>query len=337
MAVWTEFQPLESLVLGNLFPTDQLLSQLNLRDKWADAFRYINDQSLIELNAISDLLSSRNVKVKRPKDYDISMANMTLGPSLSPRDWFMVYGNVVLQGNDAYANHNLRTHSTLGIHDMETISMPNYDMWADKGFDDLEHNTVQRPYYHTANMLRCGHDIFYSLYPCRTGNTAGLDWMMDHIMEINPKARFHPVDTQEHLDGAIFFVRPGLILSNMSKDRLPDFFATWDVIVVDESDKHAFYKSTLAYKWKKLSPIVAKEYAWFMQTNPEETCFSINGLSLDENTIIFPGNNPSLFRKLEKIGIECLSVSMRAISFWDSGLHCCTSELSRSGGLEDFS
>ena len=337
MAVWTEFQPLKSVILGNLFPTDELLAQLKLRGKWADAFKYINDQSLIELEKISDLLISRNIDVKRPKHYSISSSEGPAGPSLSPRDWLMVYGDVALQGNDAFANHNIRTFSTLGIHSIETISMPTYDVWADVGFNDLEYMKLQRPYFHTANMLRCGHDIFYSSNDCRTGNDFGFQWMVSEITKINPKARFHAVDTEEHLDGSISFVRPGLLLSNISKDRLPRFFDKWDVLVVDESDMHAFYRDTLAYKWKKLNPIVAKDYAWFMQTNPQETCFSINGLSLDENTIIFPGINPSLFRRLERLGIECLTVSMRAISFWDSGLHCCTSELARSGDLEDYS
>jgi N-dimethylarginine dimethylaminohydrolase len=249
----------------------------------------------------------------------------------------MVYGDTVIQGNDAFAGHNLRTSSTLSIHDLPTISMPHDDTWAVGGFDELERIELARPYYHTANFLRLGHDIFYSSHPCRTGNARGLDWIKDKIKDINHKARFHQVDAEEHLDGYIMFVRPGLLLSTKPKDRLPDYFSSWDVITVDESDKDRAYKKTLAYRWKKLNPIVASEYAWFMQANPQETWFSINGLSIDERTIIFPGVHPYLFSKLESLGIECLTVSMRALSFWDSGLHCCTSELARSGDLEDYS
>ena len=336
MSVWTEFQPLKSVILGNLFSTVELLTQLKLRGKWADVFKHINEQSLQELDDIANLLMSKGIDVIRPNRYPLRNSIGPAGPALSPRDWFMVYGDKLIQGNDAFANHNLRTTSTLGLLDMETKIMPTHDIWFAGGFDELEGFDLPRPYYHTANFLRCGYDIFHSSHPCRTGNSRGLEWIKARIIEINPKARFHVVDAEEHLDGYIMFIRPGLLLSTRSKDRLPDYFSRWEVITVEESDKDKAYKKTLAYRWKKLNPIVADEYSWFMQANPEETWFSINGLSIDENTVIFPGTHPSLFKKLEKLGIECISVSMKALSFWDSGLHCCTSEISRYGELEDY-
>jgi len=336
MSVWTEFQPLRSVILGNVFPTDELLGQLKLRGKWADAFKNINDQSLRELEVIAEVLSDRGVEVLRPNQYPLLHVTGPSGPALSPRDWFIVYGDRAMQGNDAFANHNVRTTSTIGLHALKTDIMPTHDIWFSGGFNELESIDLARPYYHTANLLRCGHDIFYSLHPCRTGNQRGLAWMKARITEINPKVRFHAVDAEEHLDGYIMFIKPGLLLSTKSKDRLPDFFKKWEVITVDETDKDKVYKKTLAHRWKKLNPIVANEYSWFMQANPEETWFSINGLSIDENTVIFPGMHSSLFKKLEKLGIECISVSMKAISFWDSGLHCCTAEISRHGGLEDY-
>lgn len=336
MSVWTEFQPLRSVILGNVFPTDELLTKLKLRGKWAEAFRHINDQSHIELKNIAEVLSSKGIEVLRPSQYTLAHDTGPAGPALSPRDWFMVYGDRAIQGNDAFANHNLRTISTIGLHGLETDIMPTHNIWFSGSFDELESIDLARPYYHTANLLRCGYDMFHSSNPCRTGNTLGLEWIKASISKTNPKARFHVVDAEEHLDGYIMFIKPGLLLSTKSKDRLPNFFNKWEVITVDQSDKDKAYKKTLAYRWKKLNPIVANEYSWFMQANPEETWFSINGLSIDENTVMFPGMHPSLFKKLERLGIECISVSMKALSFWDSGLHCCTSEISRDGELEDY-
>jgi len=336
MPVWTEFQPLKSIVLGNLFPTDELLSYIGLKEKWAGVFRHINDESIRELDAIEALLRSRNIRVCRPSPYPLSTDQGPAGPALSPRDWLMVYGNTAIQGNDAFANHHVRTTSTLPIHDLNTTCMPTNNEWIIGGFNDAESSVLERPYYHTANFLRCGKDIFYSDKPCRTGNNAGLQWMMSRISLINPDVRFHAIDAEEHLDGHIMFIRPGLMISTISKNRLPCYFSKWEVITIKPDEKHRAYKKTLAFKWKKLNPIVAAEYAWFMQANPEETWFSVNGLSLDENTAIFPGVHARLFTKLEKLGVECLSVSMRAVSFWDSGLHCCTSELDRQGDLEDY-
>ena len=336
MSVWTEFQPLKSVILGNLFPTDELLSQLKLRGKWADAFRYINDRSLEELEEIANLLASREIKVLRPKTYNFNSPYGAAGPSLSPRDWLLVYGDVALQGNDAFANHNIRTESTLGIHDIPTLSLPTDDIWCDGNFDDIAKNNLGRPYYHTANILRCGNDIFYSSHPGRTGNEMGFRWMVEKLKIINEKIRFHEVTAEEHLDGTIMFIKPGLVVSMVSRDRLPDFFSKWEVITVEEPDKRKAYKASLAHRYKKLNPIVASEYAWFMQANPEETWFTMNGLSINEETVIFPGFDANLFNQLEKKSIECISVSMKALTFWDAGLHCCTSELTRSGELEDY-
>jgi len=309
---------------------------LNLRDKWSDAFRYINDQSLKELDDIASLLMSRGIEVLRPKVYNFSSCYGLSGPSLSPRDWLLAYGDVVLQGNDAFPNHNMRTASTLGIHDMQTISMPTNDIWCNGNFDDLEKYDLGRPYYHTANILRYGNDIFYASLPGRTGNRSGFEWISRQIRKINNNARFHIVEADEHLDGHIMFIKPGLLVSLIPQSHLPDFFSKWEVIVVEEPDKRKAYSMSLAHKYKKLNPIVAREYAWFMQANPEETWFTMNGLSLDENTVIFPGFDANLFNKLEKRSIECISVSMKALTFWDAGLHCCTSELSRIGTLEDY-
>jgi glycine amidinotransferase len=169
----------------------------------------------------------------------------------------------------------------------------------------------------------------------RTGNTLGRDYILKELTTINPNVRFHDVDCEEHLDGYIFFVRPGLLLSRISKDRLPAYFKNWDIVYVDE--QFEVYNKILNYKWKKMNPIVAQEYAWFLQTNPEETLFSLNGLSINESTVIFPGKSKNIFNILEKFGINCVSVDMRAISYWDSGLHCCTSEIYRAGNLEDYS
>jgi N-dimethylarginine dimethylaminohydrolase len=188
---------------------------------------------------------------------------------------------------------------------------------------------------HTANVLRCGMDVFMTSNLGRTGNEEGRACVVQALKQVNPQVRIHYVDCEEHLDGYIFFIRPGLLLSRIAKDRLPLFFKNWTIIAVDETAE--VYNKVMQYKWKKLNPIVAQEYAWFLQSNPEETLFSLNGLSINETTVMLPGISKSVFTQLEKLGINCVSVDMRALTYWDSGLHCCTSELERIENLEDYS
>lgn len=334
MTVWSEFQPLQTVVLGRLFDTENLLSFLSLSPKWQQYFKAINEQALNELELISTALTNSGVEVLRTTPYNIQTNEGPAGPPLSPRDWLLVYGNKTILGNDAFVNHNVRTHSTDHLLQYY-IRMPHNDIWANEVLGELNSQTLQRPYMHTANILRCGMDVFITQDLGKTGNEIGRKWIIDELKSINPNVRIHNINCEEHLDGYLFFVKPGLVLSRFAKDRLPEFFKHWDVIQVDESVE--VYNKVMQYKWKKLNPIVAQQYAWFLQTNPEETMFSINGLSINESTVMFPGKSPVIFSQLEKRGIDCISVDMKAISYWDSGLHCCTSELQRSGELADYS
>lgn len=334
MSVWSEFQPLKSVILGNIFPTQDLLSYLSLTPKWETNFKLINDQAIAELENIASVIRSFNVDVQRPSLYNLETNAGPAGPALSPRDWYFKYGDKTIVGNDAFENHNLRTSSTdhlLGNY----YKIDHQNIWAKDSFNDLLSENLNRPYMHTANLLRCGMDIFISKNLGRTGNEQGCQSIVSVLKDINPKVRIHFIDCDEHLDSYLFFIKPGLMLSRITKDRLPDFFQKWNVIHVDE--QFEVYNKILNYKWKKLNPIVAKEYSWFLQSNPEETLFSLNALSINESTVVFPGKSKHIFNALEKLGITCVSVDMRAISYWDSGLHCCTSEIDRVGDLEDYS
>ena len=57
---------------------------------------------------------------------------------------------------------------------------------------------------------------------------------------------------------------------------------------------------------------------------------------INENTVLFTGKHKRLFNQLEKHGVDCVSVDLRATTFWDNGLHCVTNELEREGQLEDY-
>ena len=338
MAVWTEFQPLKSVVLGRLFPTEELLSNINLSGIYANAFRNINDTAIEELDKIEHLLVSLGVEVKRPAIYHMRQPCGLATPPIAMRDTFMIYGDKVIEANEAFENHQMRIDGSRNLYShLQIESIPHHNTWANVQLNEFNSDNLSRPYLHTANVLRCGKDLFISNSVRITGNRLGLNYLENLIQKLYPQTRIHWVDAEEHLDGYIFMIRPGLALSTIERNRLPDFFGNWDILTVTENDRNAAYKKTLAYKWKKLHPLVAHEYSTFLTNCTEETFFTINALSVDENTVIFPGYDSTLFRKLEKMKVTCIPVDMRATSFWDSGLHCCTNELQRLGDLEDYS
>ena len=67
-----------------------------------------------------------------------------------------------------------------------------------------------------------------------------------------------------------------------------------------------------------------------------KTYFNLNSLSIDENTVLFTGTDKDLFNQLERKGITCVPVSMKATTFWDTGVHCATNELERIGELQNY-
>jgi hypothetical protein len=339
MAVWSEFQPLRSVVLGNIFSSEEILTALDLKPKWQQSFKHIVDTALIELDTISNVITKLGVEVVRPNMYSMQHQGEFSVPPLAVRDVFMVYGNSCIEGNEAFANNQRRVSSSQHAYSTMNIDcVPTNNQWYAGTFNDLATDTIARPYLHTANILRCGNDMFVSRDLGRTGNQQGLDYFKNWAATVNPTVKFHWIDTDEHLDGSIFLVRPGLMLSAIDPNKLPAFFDKWTVIPVKSSvDSKNIYKELYAHRYKKLNPIIAEKYSWFLQCEPEETLFSLNALSVDQNTVIFPGVDRELFAQLAKHHVDCVSVDMRAISFWDSGLHCCTNEIHRSGELEDYS
>lgn len=339
MTVWSEFQPLKSVVLGNIFPSDEILNELDLNSRWQPPFRHIVDTALSELDNISKTLTDLGVDVFRPKMYSMRNNHQFSVPPLAMRDVFMIYGNNCIEGNEAFENNQIRVSSAELSYSTLTVNrIPTNNIWHNGSYEDLKNNIIDRPYLHTANLLRCGNDIFVSKTLGRTGNQLGLAYFKNWARSVNPRVNFHTVDTDEHLDGSIFLIRPGLMLSSIDKHKLPSYFSKWTVIPVTGSSgvyKH-IYNELYAYRYKKLNPIIAKKYSWFLQCEPEETLFSMNALSINENTVVFPGVDAELFLTLEKHNVNCISVDMRAISFWDSGLHCCTNEIHREGDLEDY-
>ena len=125
------------------------------------------------------------------------------------------------------------------------------------------------------------------------------------------------------------------MLTCLSDDKLPDFFKSWEKIHVDPVAAQLFHKRN-KYRHKKFHPVIAQVFHNFLETCTEETYFNLNSLSINESTVLFTGTHSKLFNTLEKKGIDCIPISMKATTFWDTGVHCVTNELEREGELVDY-
>ena len=334
MTVYSEFQPLQSVVVGRLFPVDEYLKNLNLAPQWEKSLKTILKKATNELENLSSVLQQRNITVHRPKLYPMKTAGFHPAP-LTCRDWFLRYGDDCLIGNEAFQVNQIRINSTDHLY-KNVHYIPTDDIFSDDSIDKFECDKLARAYLHTCNIIRYGKDLFVTGNYELTGNKKGMQYAIDWFKE-NYDVRIHIIEhAVDHLDGQIHIVKPGVMLSVLTKDQLPDFFKNWTVIVCDEVSQEQAYGKTYAYRYKKLHPIIAKQYASFLEANPEETMFNLNSLSIDENTILIPGFDARIFNTLEKLGVECISIDFRAVCFFDSGIHCATNELDRIGNCEDY-
>ena len=341
MSIWAEFNPLKSCVIGTLPDPGKIIPYTNLKNRYASYFSDIFNKSNEELNELEKILNGFGVETHRSRqDYPYHNGKTVNTPPLSVRDFYTVYGNSLFKSNFAFEWN--KAVPTSCDHVLETkefdsvFELPHNDMFFDGDFNDFDPDKdLARPLFDPPITMRCGNDIIMAKKFGREGNNLGKEQYMDWIRSVNPKARFHVVDTDGHIDSQIFLVRPGLMLTSVSSEDLPSFFDSWEKIHVESVTSQDMYKKN---KWRheKFHPVISQWFYNFLQTCTEETYFNLNSLSINEDTVLFTGTHPKLFAQLEKKGITCVPVSMKATTFWDTGVHCATNELERQGELEDY-
>lgn len=341
MGTWAEFNPLKSCVIGTLPQPSDIISHTKLTNRYKDYFAEILHKGIQELDALEKVLGDFKVVTHRSvQKYTFHNGKTVTTPPLAVRDIFTVYGNSLFKGNYAFEwNKDVpgSCDHVLDSEDFDSVyELPSNDIFFDGDYSNFNiANDLPRPMFHPPLTLKCGNDIIVAKDFGNSGNKAGYDIFKQWTMNVNPKARFHVLDTIGHIDAQIFMIRPGLMLTSMSSDKLPDFFDRWEKIYVEPVTAQPLHKKH-AYRHKKFHPVIAQSFYNFLETCTEETYFELNSLSINENTVLFTGVHKDLFNQLEKKGVTCVPISWKATTFWDTGVHCATNELERQGDLEDY-
>ena len=341
MSIWAEFNPLKSCVIGTLPDPAKIIPYTKLKNRYAKYFSEILNKANEELNELEKILNSFDVETHRSKqNYPYYNGQSVNTPPLAVRDFYAVYGNSLFKS--AYAFEWNKAVPTSCDHAFETknfdsvVELPAEGVFYNGDYRDFDPDKhIPRPMFDPSITMRCGNDIIMAKNFDKQGNKLGQKQYMDWIRSVNPKANFHVIDTHGHIDSQIFLVRPGLMLTSISDDDLPSYFDSWEKIYVERVTSQGIYKKD---KWRheKFHPVLSQWFYNFLETCTEETYFNLNSLSIDENTVLFTGTHPKLFAQLENRGITCVPVSMKATTFWDTGVHCATNELERQGELEDY-
>lgn len=339
MSTWAEFHPLKSCVIGTLPDAEDILPYTKLENRYRGYFKEIVNRSKVELDNLEKVFNSYGVATHRSKqDYPMHNGTTINTPPLAVRDFFTVYGNSLFKGNFAYEWNKDVPQSCDHVLDKfkDVYELDHKGKFYNGDFTKFEPDLhLERAYFHPPISLKLGHDVVISRSYGKEGNKLGHDEYIKWLSAVNPKVRVHTVDTESHLDSQIFMVRPGLMLTALHPDRLPKIFDKWEKIQVESVTSQLFHKRS-EHRHKKFHPVIARSFYNFLETCTEETYFNLNSMSINESTVLFTGTHPDLFAKLEKKGIDCVPISMKATTFWDTGVHCASNELQRQGELEDY-
>ena len=341
MSIWAEFNPLRSCVIGTLPNPEDIIPHTKLTNRYKNYFIEIVNTAKHELDNLEKTLNKFDVKTYRSKQhYPVHNGRTVNTPPLAVRDIFNVYGDSLFKGNFGFewnkevpnsCNHILEQYK---FHNVKEL--PTNDIFFDGDFRKFDPEVdLPRPMFHPTMSLRIGNDVVIAKKFGREGNSKGRIQYEQWLKYVNPGVRIHLVDTEAHIDSQIFLVRPGLLLTCLQSKQLPAYFDKWQKIYVEPVTSQLLHKKN-EYRHKKFHPVIAQWFYNFLETCTEETYFNLNSLSVDEDTVLFTGTHPALFKQLEKHGVTCIPVSMKATTFWDTGVHCATNEIARTGDLEDY-
>ena len=344
--IWTEWDKLTEVIVGRVYDPNQFATEA-ANTEWMDN-EFIDGLSRIlyetneDLDTLAKDLTAMGIKVYRPKNLNYKNENTRMWksffpfPSVCPRDLQFAYGNTILStvGSEVdrfnecdFFNQILvkKYHEGRNLISMPKPSLSN----EDKSYKQLEGQIL----YHSANLLKIGDAILYSIpygdgRPGK-GTYAGIDWIKQNI---GYDVKWIEFQRSGHADGGICLVKPGLLLVK-NKKHVPKELSNWDVIEI-EHKKIPEYFQTITSKGFYKDKVKTWLNSWI--GNVEETLFDINGMSLDSNTLMTNGYDKDMATKLKQHGVDLIPFDFRHRYFWDSGLHCITLDLSRNGERETY-
>ena len=205
---------------------------------------------------------------------------------------------------------------------------------------------VYDQYINTATSIRCGKDLYFSF--CHVINKLNQKSFDEKLRRLFPDYRINYLANTGHSDGSTCVVKPGLVVSLKDTEDCQKLFPDWDVCCItgeswDKVDGFLKMKEKNRGKYfvageEDNDDLIDYMDSWLShwQIYVEESVFDVNMLVIDENNIICNGYNEKVFKYFEKHGVTPHVVNFRHRYFWDGGLHCITSDISREGEQKDY-
>ena len=300
---YNEWDPLQEVVVGradfaNWPSQDPVFAKESEKTTWYESPvpsgpvpDWIIDEANEDLDALSNTLEQYGCVVHRPKALDYQKRGGMYG--YCPRDRLLIYGDTIVDPAMMYP-----------CRDMEIEAL-----------DDIVYraNTVHRMprndryVLDAANVLRLNDKMLF--LESASGNHQAGHWLMAKFPDV--KIEMCQFYSGVHIDSTIVPLREGLVMVNASRvnmDNLPNVFANWDVIWIDEQQivEQKFYQYPYASKW-----------------------IALNLLVLDPATVVVDKHQTTLIKTLENHAFTVIPLELRHSRTLGGGFHCVTLDLVR--------
>jgi len=328
-SVYQHWDPLTMCVVGRSYPPEfySWIKVPHVRN----LFEKIAIETEEDYQHIIKKLQEFNVEVLRPNlPEETFINNQYVAPPMNPRD------HTVMIGEKFYIdNYFLKT---LGI---KNCYNDIFNHIQEQQNQIIEHmpSTVNG-----AMVSRIGKDLYFST-----------EWRMPDTTELKntidkefTTTRNHVVNTAGHGDATYCPVCPGLIISLLDIPTYADTFPGWEVVYLPNQSWKAIapfleLKKQNSGKWwipgfEQDQAVIDTVEQWLGHWTGyvEETVFDVNMLIINPTNVIVFNYNKQVFDALDRYGITAHIVPFRHRYFWDGGIHCVTSDLNRSGNMQDF-
>jgi len=332
---YSEFQPLKEVVVGQGYPADyfdcvedqqirEILQQIftEIEEDFQHLIRTLN---LFGVRVVRSPIISKNYFEKTFEKY-------ALLPPITPRDRQTVFGNKLVQ----VANHN----SFKPLVEYYKHLYPNSVIIpSDSDLEIMKDGNA-------SCVFRMGRDVWFDesewLRPEQS------QWLIDNVLT-DSGYRFHRMKTNGHSDSVFSVLKPGVILTSFHDAGVEyaQDFAGWKLHRVNNPSIERFQDFRNEFHpgqkwWVPNSGNLASfrtyvdQYLNHWVGEIHETVFDVNCLSIDTEHVIFACYNKEVFDYCESHGITPILCELRHRFFFDGGTHCCTLDIEREGGMEDY-
>lgn len=350
MTVWTEWDPLTEIIVGDCYT--ECNGNWVLEPRARELFNLILKETKEDLDNLASYLTKLGVKVRRPAvtqlNQSIPLGKFSIlnaAAPIIPRDQYLVYGNNIYQTYTSMPDRYLDSFNYYTIfRDMfkkgyNWISQPppileNFEdniKWWNNGdyiYHQLHKDNVL---WHTATMFKCGDALITN--NAGPGTALGLDWMKRNIDAQIIDNNNTIVNNWGHIDHGFFMTDDNTVFC-INREWVPELLRNKNLIEIG----HLFEKFTFQDFFKdyqshdgKLTVDWLERWLTEWKGYAQEVAFDTNVLVVDSTNIIFSNKQPTLFKFLESIGITCHVCELRHGIFWESGIHCVTLDISRQG------